>query len=254
MLLQVVSGKLTEHMLGKLLLASDCCCSRMIAAVVALSPDHCIFCRKYYPTVGNSTDVSFFSCASVTTHLASPELVDPQARDTAPDLSKCSETGRAKSLLTSQAYEKLRLYRWSLPGVWGFAAYITATNYLQAQKIVRPQVVTSAIVLALHAPINFLLIYTFGKPVATTLRTSEAEHDLCLSIPRCVLSAAPCFVNAAFDLLPWTIPLTTDTVFHSSSRPVTVDAHMHNPEEFKCAFPTQCLNIIAFLSGRCVTS
>ena len=54
--------------------------------------------------------------------------------------------------------------RWSLPGVWGFAAYITATNYLQAQKIVKPQVVTSAIVLALHAPINLLLIYTFGKP------------------------------------------------------------------------------------------
>lgn len=53
--------------------------------------------------------------------------------------------------------------RWSLPGVWGFAAYVTATNYLQAQKIVRPQVVTSAIVLALHAPINLLLIYTFGK-------------------------------------------------------------------------------------------
>lgn len=53
--------------------------------------------------------------------------------------------------------------RWSLPGVWGFAAYITATNYLQAQKIVRPQVVTSAIVLALHAPINLLLIHTFGK-------------------------------------------------------------------------------------------
>ena len=53
--------------------------------------------------------------------------------------------------------------------MWGFAAYITATNYLQAQKIVRPQVVTSAIVLALHAPINLLLIYTFGKqkPYAT---------------------------------------------------------------------------------------
>ncbi|KAL3160354.1 hypothetical protein ABBQ32_010688 [Trebouxia sp. C0010 RCD-2024] len=52
--------------------------------------------------------------------------------------------------------------KWSLPGVWGFAAYITATNYLQAQKIVRPQVVTSAIVLALHAPINLLLIHTCG--------------------------------------------------------------------------------------------
>lgn len=52
--------------------------------------------------------------------------------------------------------------RWALPGVWGFAAYITATNYLQAQKVVRPQVVTSAITLALHAPMNWLFIYTFG--------------------------------------------------------------------------------------------
>ena len=50
--------------------------------------------------------------------------------------------------------------------MWGFAAYITATNYLQAQKIVRPQVVTSAIVLALHAPINLLLIHTFGKQIS----------------------------------------------------------------------------------------
>ncbi len=55
------------------------------------------------------------------------------------------------------------MYRWALPGVWGFAAYITATNYLQAQKIVRPQVVTSAIVLAIHAPMNLLFIYTFGE-------------------------------------------------------------------------------------------
>ena len=188
-----------------------------------------MFCRKYYPTVGNSTVVSFFSCASVTTHLASPELVDLKARDTAPDLSKCSETGRAKSLLTSQAYEKLRLYRWSLPGVWGFAAYITATNYLQAQKIVRPQVVTSAIVLALHAPINLLLIYTFGKPVATSSEAPEAEHDLCLSILRCVSTAALCCINAAFHLLLRTISFTTDYVLHSSM-PVTVDACMHNPE------------------------
>lgn len=63
--------------------------------------------------------------------------------------------------------------RWSLPGVWGFAAYITATNYLQAQKIVRPQVVTSAIVLALHAPINLLLIYTFGKQPCLHVHSTE---------------------------------------------------------------------------------
>ena len=49
-----------------------------------------------------------------------------------------------------------------VPGVWGFAAYITATNYLQAQKIVRPQAVTSALVLAVHAPMNYLFIYIFG--------------------------------------------------------------------------------------------
>ena len=60
--------------------------------------------------------------------------------------------------------------RWSLPGVWAFAAYITATNYLQAQKIVRPQVVTSAIVLALHVPLNLLLIYTLGKLPRPTVR------------------------------------------------------------------------------------
>ncbi|KAA6421094.1 MAG: hypothetical protein FRX49_09004 [Trebouxia sp. A1-2] len=64
--------------------------------------------------------------------------------------------------------------RWALPGVWGFAAYITATNYLQAQKIVRPQVVTSAIVLAIHAPMNLLFIYTFdlgylGAALATAV-------------------------------------------------------------------------------------
>ena len=53
--------------------------------------------------------------------------------------------------------------RWSLPGVWGFAAYITATNYLQAQKVVRPQVITSAIVLALHTPISLWFIYTLGE-------------------------------------------------------------------------------------------
>ena len=58
--------------------------------------------------------------------------------------------------------------------MWGFAAYITATNYLQAQKIVRPQVVTSAIVLALHAPINLLLIYTFGKQ--NPYATSSLQH------------------------------------------------------------------------------
>ena len=66
--------------------------------------------------------------------------------------------------------------RWSLPGVWGFAAYITATNYLQAQKIVRPQVVTSAIVLALHAPINLLLIYTFGKQPCLHVHSTEKGH------------------------------------------------------------------------------
>lgn len=62
--------------------------------------------------------------------------------------------------------------RWSLPGVWGFAAYITATNYLQAQKIVRPQVVTSSIVLALHIPINLFLIYACGKQTYACLLVS----------------------------------------------------------------------------------
>lgn len=52
--------------------------------------------------------------------------------------------------------------RWSLPGVWAYAAFITANNYLQAQNIVQPQVITSAIVLALHLPLNLLCIYTLG--------------------------------------------------------------------------------------------
>jgi len=63
------------------------------------------------------------------------------------------------------------VYRWALPGVWGFAAYITATNYLNAQKIVRPQVVTSAIVLAIHAPMNLLFIYTFGEQPTQSMYT-----------------------------------------------------------------------------------
>lgn len=53
--------------------------------------------------------------------------------------------------------------RWSLPGIWAYAAFITANNYLQAQRIVRPQVVTSAVVLAIHPPLNWLCIYTLGK-------------------------------------------------------------------------------------------
>ena len=53
-------------------------------------------------------------------------------------------------------------YRWSLPGIWAYAAFITANNYLQAQRIVRPQVVTSAVVLAIHPPLNWLCIYTLG--------------------------------------------------------------------------------------------
>lgn len=52
--------------------------------------------------------------------------------------------------------------RWTLPGIWAYAAFITANNYLQAQKIVRPQVVTSAVVLAIHPPLNWLCIYTLG--------------------------------------------------------------------------------------------
>ena len=52
--------------------------------------------------------------------------------------------------------------RWTLPGIWAYAAFITANNYLQAQKIVRPQVVTSALVLAIHPPLNWLCIYTLG--------------------------------------------------------------------------------------------
>ena len=52
--------------------------------------------------------------------------------------------------------------RWSLPGIWAYAAFITANNYLQAQRIVRPQVVTSAVVLAIHPPLNWLCIYTLG--------------------------------------------------------------------------------------------
>ena len=53
-------------------------------------------------------------------------------------------------------------HRWSLPDVWAYAAFITANNYLQAQNIVQPQVITSAIVLALHLPLNLLCIYTLG--------------------------------------------------------------------------------------------
>lgn len=61
------------------------------------------------------------------------------------------------------------LTRWTLPGIWAYAAFITANNYLQAQKIVRPQVVTSAVVLAVHPPLNWLCIYTLGWFLCTLI-------------------------------------------------------------------------------------
>ncbi|KAL3136652.1 hypothetical protein ABBQ38_005893 [Trebouxia sp. C0009 RCD-2024] len=64
--------------------------------------------------------------------------------------------------------------RWSVPGIWAYAAFITANNYLQAQRIVRPQVVTSAVVLAIHPLLNWLCIYTLrlgylGAAMATSI-------------------------------------------------------------------------------------
>lgn len=63
------------------------------------------------------------------------------------------------------------MVRWMLPGIWAYAASITANNYLQAQKIVRPQVVTSAVVLALHPPLNWFCIYTLGASLASVYST-----------------------------------------------------------------------------------
>lgn len=46
--------------------------------------------------------------------------------------------------------------------IFGYAGFITTNRYLQAQGIVRPQVVSSAIVLALHPLVNWVLIYKLG--------------------------------------------------------------------------------------------
>ena len=55
------------------------------------------------------------------------------------------------------------LCRWAVPGIWGYAAFITANNYLAAQKIVVPQMVTGSLVLMLHPAITWLCIYPLGK-------------------------------------------------------------------------------------------
>ena len=70
------------------------------------------------------------------------------------------------------------VFRWTLPGIWAYAAFITANNYLQAQKIVQPQVVTSAVVLAVHPPLNWLCIYTLGK-----LQYHADQHFSNLALP-----------------------------------------------------------------------
>lgn len=83
-------------------------------------------------------------------------------------------------MLTSANLVAMR--RWSLPGIWAYAAFITANNYLQAQRIVRPQVVTSAVVLAIHPPLNWLCIYTLGM-----LHLSLHIHDILLAVkPFCI--------------------------------------------------------------------
>ena len=68
------------------------------------------------------------------------------------------------------------MVRWALPGIWAYAAFITANNYLQAQKIVRPQVVTSALVLAVHPPLNWLCIYTLGASGSNCERCASGNH------------------------------------------------------------------------------
>ena len=55
------------------------------------------------------------------------------------------------------------LCRYALPMIFGYAGFITTNRYLQAQGIVRPQVVSGIIVLVLHPLINWLFIYQFGK-------------------------------------------------------------------------------------------
>ena len=47
--------------------------------------------------------------------------------------------------------------------VGGYAGFITTNRYLQAQGIVRPQVVSSAIVLFLHPVVNWIFIYRVGR-------------------------------------------------------------------------------------------
>lgn len=54
------------------------------------------------------------------------------------------------------------LVRWLVPGVWAYAAFITANNYLAAQKIVQPQMVTGGIVLLLHPAVTWLCIHPLG--------------------------------------------------------------------------------------------
>ena len=71
----------------------------------------------------------------------------------------------------------MSLPRWALPGAWAYAASITANNYLQAQKVVRPQVVTNAVVLVIHPLLNWLCIYTLGMPCIVATAPCKALHD-----------------------------------------------------------------------------
>lgn len=82
-----------------------------------------------------------------------------------------------------------RMCRWCLPGIWAYAAFITANNYLQSQKIVQPEVVTSAVVLAVHPLLNLVCIHTFGTAA------SSAKCSVCLAASTslsCIWKRSPC--------------------------------------------------------------
>ncbi len=56
----------------------------------------------------------------------------------------------------------LCIYRWNLPTIFGYGAFVCTTRYLVCQGIVRPQVVSSATVLLLHPIVNWICIYGLG--------------------------------------------------------------------------------------------
>ena len=72
--------------------------------------------------------------------------------------------------------------RWLVPGVWAYAAFITANNYLAAQKIVQPQMVTGGIVLLLHPAVTWLCIHPLGIGCLLhgLIRAFALSHQSCL--------------------------------------------------------------------------